>query len=177
MTTGRINQVAFLRDAAPRPRAAGAVVGRERPSCIIWELLSGLGRESSPTAFAGSESIARPRAPRDRYGLGGARGVLRCPPAPVGGRRMEAYIGRPASPEGVGSTRTGLWGTIPPGETDADRLPTVRWTGTEPAGRDDPNTTHTPTRSCLPDAAEASTPRRPLGSEQMEAREAPVQHR
>lgn len=91
MTTGRINQVAFLRDAAPRPRAAGAVGGAGAAVIRCIEVLLGPGRESSPTACAGSESAARPRGPRDRRGFGGTRGVLRCPPAPVGGRRMEAF--------------------------------------------------------------------------------------
>ncbi|KAI9070637.1 hypothetical protein K1719_047399 [Acacia pycnantha] len=77
----RINRVAFLGDAAPRPRAAGAVGGRERTSCTTSELLLGPGRESSPTAFGGS-SIARPRGPRGQEARLGA-GVLRCPPRPL----------------------------------------------------------------------------------------------
>ncbi|KAI9070851.1 hypothetical protein K1719_047196 [Acacia pycnantha] len=118
---GRINQVAFLGDAAPRPRAAGAVGGRERTSCTTSELLLGPGR--------------------------------------------------------VGSTRTGLWGTMPPRATDADRLQTVRWTGTEPAGRDDQTPLTRPRVPAFPTPPWHPHPARPLGSEQMEAREAPVQHR
>jgi len=89
MTTGRINQVAFLWDAA-RPRTAGAAEGRARPSPVRSELLLGLGRESSSAACAGSESAARPRGPRGRRRLGGTRGAHRCPPTPFRGRRMEA---------------------------------------------------------------------------------------
>ena len=65
MTTGRINQVAVLRDVARRPCAAGAVKGRERPSYINTEASLGTGIESASAACAGSESVARPRGPRD----------------------------------------------------------------------------------------------------------------
>ena len=178
MTTGRINQVAFLRDAAPRPRAAGAVGGRERPSFVAsrfsWD------RDVSPRP----RRALGPRAPHAPAGHATGEGsvehggcyVVLLRPLEGAGWRLST-VRRRASLLRVGNTRTSLWGTIPPRATDADRLPAVRWTGTEPAGSDDPNTTHTPTRSCLPDASVASTPRSPWACEQMEAREAPVQHR
>ncbi len=85
MTTGRINQVAFLmgRRAPPAPpgRPRGGRGRRSLGRGVSWDS----DVESSSAACAGSESAARPRAPRDRRGVGGTRGRAVVPRRPFGG--------------------------------------------------------------------------------------------
>ena len=84
MTTGRINQVAILHDAARRPRSVGTFTGRARPSYRERSIFAGTGKGIRPTSTActGSESIARPHGPHDRRWIGGTQGALHCPPPP-----------------------------------------------------------------------------------------------
>ena len=180
MTTGRINQVAFLPDVARRPRAAarsgaGAAVVR-----VIEAFRRGVGRESLPRGMHWvRERRTSPWATRPvtaRWNTGGASSSSR---ARWRARDGGLTVGRSASPERVGSARTTRRGTIGPRSQPARGVARRQFGGraqSQPAA-----TTQTPlTRPHVP--AGPTPPRQPRpaspwASEQVGDPLAPAQHR
>lgn len=173
MTTGRINQVAILRDVTS-PAVRRGVTGRARPSCRRSKAShrTRWGDPATSTACTGSESLARTRGPHARSRTDGTRGLLRRPPRPLARRRKDAHAKEgPIPMERVAHTRTTTGQTkahLRLTQGEEDRPSTVRWRSTEPADGDDQTTTHTPARSCFPTPPYQPHPARPWPSEQME---------
>ena len=153
MTTGRINQVAFLADADARTtRRAGSRRARQSfASRDIRKAWTERGRGPTPTRNVPHprERAGTPRAwtasQRSARHAGNAKPASSPPRTPEGARRMGAT--KPSnSISWVSNTgyrthpqaRGGAWG-----KHEADGEPTVRCTSTEPASRRHPITTHT----------------------------------
>lgn len=155
MTTGRINQVAILHDVAraargPRERSRGGRGRHAGDRSFSWGTRRG-DRPPVHCMHRVREHSAPPRATRPMTAGWHARvaslssGAL-CK-APDGGLNLSGGsvpVGR------VGNARTARGHIEAPFElttSEEDCQSTVRWTSTEPADGDNPNTTHTPARS------------------------------
>lgn len=157
MTTGRINQVAFLsRRRRPHETPSGGQDGRGSRSRLGTNAQLGRSEAEAPrprTTFRIRENGRRPHEPRrprdESRGTPGSRSPPRVHPAPRGaqggwghrksiefpsrGKQHRIPYRAPARPE----RRSGK-------KTEAEGASTVRCTSTEPANPRHPITTHTP---------------------------------
>jgi hypothetical protein len=176
MTTGRINQVAFLRDAASRASPANPIgrdggSGRGRSSCVSRDNARiGQDRGKTPPCphrvlHRGARAVTRgPRQPNRRArNTGARREVDPAPPRRRGARRddgaSEFHRSGYATQESHGTpkaiTMLGL-------RMKRDRGKTVRCTSTEPVDPNDSKTTHAPSRTLSDDPARRTKARRAL---------------